>query len=118
MAINTIGQLEQFKPGTDDWEQYQERHAQYFVANGIEGEEKKRVVLLTVVGPQAYLLLSNLVAPTKPAEKTYAALTKAMLDHLKPKPLIIAERFQFHRRNQTEGEGISQRRTEEASRLL
>ena len=81
-------------------------------------EKKKRAVLLTVVGPQAYLLLSNLVAPTKPAEKTYAALTKAMLDHLKPNPLIIAERFWFHRRNQTEGEGISQRRTEEASRLL
>ena len=69
-------------------------------------EEKKRAVLLTVVGPQAYALLSNLVAPTKPAEKTYTALTNAMLDQLKPKPLIIVR---FHRRNQTEGEGISQK---------
>ena len=107
-TAGTIGQLEQFKPGTDDWEQYQERLDQYFVANGIEGEDKKRAVLLTVMGSQAYALLSNLVAPAKPGEKSYAELKKAMLDHLKPKPLVIAERFRFHRRNQTEGEGIAQ----------
>ena len=105
---NTIGQLEQFKPGTDDWEQYQERLEQYFVANSIEGEEKTRATLLTVIGPQAYSLLSNLVAPEKPKAKTYTELMKVMLDHLKPKPLIIAERFRFHRRSQAEGERIPQ----------
>ena len=40
MAGIPIGQVEQFKPSTDDWEQYHENLAQYFVANGIDAEEK------------------------------------------------------------------------------
>ena len=50
MAGIPIGQVEQFTPSIDDWEQYQERLAQYFVVNGIDAEEKKRAVLLPVIG--------------------------------------------------------------------
>ena len=38
----------------------------------------------------------------------YSELEKVMKDHLKPKPLIIAERFKFHRQNQREGETVAQ----------
>ena len=60
------------------------------------------------IGPKAYALLRNLVAPTKPHEKEYKELIDAMQAHLKPKPLTIAERFKFNRRKQQEGESIAQ----------
>ena len=62
---------------------------------------------LTVVGPAAYALLSNLLSPEKPASKTYEELIAVMKNHLKPKPLIIAEQFCFHRRNQADFESES-----------
>ena len=33
-----------------------------------------------------------------------AALTTALKDHYHPKPIVISERFSFHKRNQKEGE--------------
>ena len=103
MAHTTIGHVEPFQPGTDDWEQYEERLQQYFQANGLE-EDKKRAVFLTVIGAQTYSLLSSLVAPDKPSTKTYEDLTTVLKNHLKPKTLVIAERFKFHKRNQGENE--------------
>lgn len=107
MAQTIIGHVEPFQPGTDDWEQYEERLQQYFEANGLDGD-KKRAVFLTVMGAQTYSLLSSLVAPAKPATRTYDELVATLKDHLKPKPLVIAERFKFHRRNQGETETVAE----------
>ena len=90
-----IGQVEPFQLGTEDWEQYTERLEQFFLANGIDDDGKKLAVFLTVVGAKTYALLSNLVAPTKPAAKSYPELKEVLRAHLKPKPLIIAERFRW-----------------------
>ena len=70
--------------------------------------KKKVAVLLTVIGTKAYTLLRNIVAPDKPAAKEYDQLVEAFRAHLDSKPIIIAERFKFHRRNQREGESIAQ----------
>ena len=102
-----IGQVEAFQPGVDDWEQYTERLGQYFAANGIEDDDKKLAVFLTVVGAKTYTLLSDLLAPEKPATKSYIELVEVLKTHLKPKPVIIAERFHFHQRGQKEGESVS-----------
>ena len=48
-----------------------ERIDQYFIANGIDTEDMKRGILLTVIGGETYALLRNLVSPTKPADKTF-----------------------------------------------
>ncbi len=93
---------------SDDWVLYSERLDQFFVANGIEENANEVAVLLTVIGAKVYSLMRNLLVPTKPAEKSYAALVKVMKDHLKPKPLVIAERFKFHRQNQRDGETVAQ----------
>jgi hypothetical protein len=108
MATTQIGHLEPFEIGSDDWELYAERLDQSLLANGIDDDKKKVAVLVTVIGQKAYALLRNLVAPTKPHEKDYKSLLAAMKDHLKPKPLTIAERFKFNRRRQQEGESIAQ----------
>ena len=103
-----LGQVESFDPQVDDWVLYTERLEQYFVANGINEDKKKVATLLTVIGGKAYGLLRNLLAPVKPADRPFDHLVQTLRDHLKPKPLLIAERFRFHRRNQHEGETVAQ----------
>ena len=51
---------------------------------------------MTVVGSKTYSLLRSLVAPSL---KTFV--------HFEPKPLVIAERFLFHKRSQALGESIA-----------
>ncbi|KAL0147462.1 hypothetical protein M9458_057225, partial [Cirrhinus mrigala] len=59
------------------------------------------------IGGRAYALLRSLTAPVKPADVSFDNIVKTMQDHLAPKPLLIAERFRFHKRNQNEGESIA-----------
>ena len=47
MATGTIRQIEAFQPGADDWEQYTERIKQFFVANNVDTDERKRAVFLS-----------------------------------------------------------------------
>ena len=101
MAATLIGHVEPFQLGVKDWDQYTERLEQYSIANEIAAE-KNVAVLLTMVGAKTYSLLRDLIASTKPATKTDEELVAVIKAHLKPKPLIIAERFKFHCRNQGE----------------
>ena len=103
-----LGHVEPFNVQTDDWSLYTERLSQYFVANDITEDKKKVAVLLTVMGNKAYELLHSLLAPVVPSTKKYDELTAVLLGHLKPKPLVIAERFKFHHRNQRDGEKVAQ----------
>ncbi|CAL9694783.1 unnamed protein product [Knipowitschia caucasica] len=100
-----VGSIDPFDSTTDDWVEYTERVSQYFVANDIAAE-KHVAVLLSAMGGRSYGLLRSLTAPDKPSDKTFDELVKVMKEHLSPKPLLIAERFRFHKRNQHEGESI------------
>ena len=90
-----VGQVEAYQWGIEDWTQYVERLDQYFEANEITDEGKKRATFLTVVGGKTYSLLSNLLAPEKPSSQSYADLVRAVKEHIDPAPLVIAERFRF-----------------------
>ena len=70
-------------------------------------DDKKLAVFLTLVGSKTYMLLSGLIAPAKPVTKTYADLKAVLRQHLKHKPLVIAERFEFHRRVQVENKMVA-----------
>ena len=50
----TLGRVEEFDGNKDDWQQYVERLEHFFVANGIDGAEKKRAVFLSVIGSSTY----------------------------------------------------------------
>ncbi|XP_039602396.1 uncharacterized protein LOC120524631 [Polypterus senegalus] len=104
--MSYIGKIDIFDSSTEDWNMYVERLQQYFAANDIPAE-KHVPVLLSAMGGKAYGLLRSLTAPDKPAEKSFNDLVRVMRDHLSPKPLLIAERFRFHKRNQNEGETIA-----------
>ena len=59
-----------------------------------------------------YALLSDLLAPDKRSSKTVDQLTQVLVKHYEPKLVIIAERFQFHRRNQAITETVTEYKAE------
>ena len=63
--------------------------------------------MLTLVGSTTYEVIRSLLAPTLPQDKTYDEIVEVLKAHYAPKPMVIAERFHFHRRNQQNGETIS-----------
>ncbi|CAC5382937.1 unnamed protein product [Mytilus coruscus] len=90
----------------NNFEEYTERLEEYFLANEIDDDDKKRSIFLTVCGEKTYSLLRNLCAPAKPNTKTFDNLIEILTDHLRPKPLIIAERYKFHQRKQESHEKV------------
>ncbi|XP_014834021.1 PREDICTED: uncharacterized protein K02A2.6-like [Poecilia mexicana] len=102
-----VGKVEEFDSSSGDWESYIERVELYCDANDIE-DEKKSSVLLSLMGAKTYSLLRNLLSPAKPSSKSYKDIVDTLQKHLNPAPLVIAERFRFHKRNQTKDESISE----------
>ena len=106
MATRTtyLGAPEPFDPSSgDDWTLYSERFEHFLLANEIKDEQKLHH-LLALVGAQTFRLLTNLVAPKKPGELTYTEVKQKLTAHFKPKPITIAERFRFYKRQQRQGE--------------
>lgn len=97
--------MQEFEPETESISAYLERLQMFFDANNI-ADEKKVSVLLTVIGKNTFSLLRNLLAPTSPKDKSLEELTTVLKAHFEPKPLVIAERFDFYRRDQRAGESI------------
>ena len=100
-----LGNMEQFDLKSEDWREYTERLEQYFLANDID-EKKQTAVFLTVIGPETYGLLRNLLAPIKPSTKSVGELVHMLDKHLNPTPITIAERFKFYQRQQKEEESL------------
>ena len=65
-------------------------------------------MFLTAIGGATYKLLSNLLSPDAPKDKSLDELKSTLRAHLKPKPLTIAEHFKFYRRMQREGESVAE----------
>ena len=103
----TIGKLSEFSPEKEKICAYLEHVELFFTVNGIE-EDKQVPALVTAIGGETYELLRNLLAPDKPSTKTFAQLKAVLQRHFDPKPLVIAERFYFHRRCQQAGESIAE----------
>ena len=119
--MTSIGAIEHFSG--KDWELYAERLQEFLLANDL-GEiklkddnsnatvvkaraEKRRAVLLSVIGPATYSLLRNLVSPAKPSEKTFEDLVTALKDHYAPTPSVPVQRFKFQARIRKSGESIA-----------
>ena len=102
----TLGSLETFDLTTDTVAAYVERAELFFAVNNIPGE-KKVPVFLNAVGKQHYQLLANLFSPDRPASKPLAEIVATLKGHYEPKPIVIAERFNFHRRQQSGSETVA-----------
>ena len=94
---------------------YIERFDQFCIANDITDTdtiEKKKALLLSVIGSHAYSVLKALLAPSKPSSKKYNEICELMKQHVSPKPIVIAERYRFYHRKQKSGESVTQFLTE------
>ena len=61
-----------------------------------------------MIGSRTHALLSSLLAPTKPRDKSFKDLADTLRQHFYPKPIVIAERYHFYKRDQAAGESISE----------
>ena len=104
--MTTIWKIESFDDTKENWETYMERVEQFFLASDID-DDHKVPTLLSLIGGKTYTLQRDLLAPEKPATKSFQQIVTTLQEHLSPKPLEIAERFRFYKRNQHEGESIS-----------
>ena len=82
-----------------------ERVEQFFLASKID-EERQVPNLLSLIGSKMCTLLRDLLSPEKPATKSFQEIVTTLQQHLSRKPLEIAERFRFYKRNQREGETV------------
>ena len=71
-------------------------------------KEKRVPVFLTIIGKSTYALLRNLLQPSLPKDKTFEDITEILKKHYQPALSVIAERFQFHKRTQKEGESVAE----------
>ena len=102
-----FGRIDEFDAYSDqNWDEDIERLEHYFVANEVD-DACKRTILLTVCGHKTYSLIRSLVSPDELGDKTHAVFKVLIHNHLKPKALVIAERFKFHQRKQGDSESVS-----------
>ena len=64
--------------------------------------------LLTVIGARHFSLLKDLFLPEDVKAKSFEQISKVLVEHFEPKPLVIAERFRFYRRTQEEEESVTE----------
>ncbi len=106
-APRVLGNIQEFDPQVETITTYLERLELYFDANTVAAE-KKVSALLYGIGPKVYGVLRSLLAPTRPQDQTFDDLVTRLKAHYDPKPLVIAERFRFYKRNQSSTETIAE----------
>ena len=102
-----VGQVGEYVEGKEDIASYIERVELYFAANYVEKDHEVST-FLSLIGADAYGVLRNLLAPDRPKDKSFEVLKEILTAHYSPKPILVAERFKFHRRSQLESESIAQ----------
>ena len=101
---NTTNRFDPFDKG-EDIEEYFKRLEMFLSAQGIQ-RDKKVPHIISDIGSKAYAVLKNLLAPVAPKDSSLTNIMKALIDHYKPKPPVIGQRFIFHQPVQMPGESV------------
>ncbi|KAL0893511.1 hypothetical protein ABMA27_013707, partial [Loxostege sticticalis] len=107
----SVGQMREFDVRSGNWSSYVERLEMYFIVNKVV-DEFKLPTLISVMGEEAYDLLSTLASPQKPSVLTFKRAVELLSAHLQPKPSVLAERYKFRQRRQLSDESIADYVTE------
>ena len=103
----TIGSMAEYKMG-DDWNIYEERLNQYFIANSVTQADRKIAVLVTLIGQDAYKILKDLCDSMLPSAKTYEDLCTILKSQFSKKVSVFRERTEFYELRQSENESVNQ----------
>lgn len=79
---------------------------QYFITNGIQEDTKKVHCFRGRSLMNLYTI--SLLQQSQHQRNTRTHIVDVMIEHLWPKPLIIAKQFKLHKRNQASMETVSQ----------
>nr|CAI5842295.1 unnamed protein product [Callosobruchus analis] len=94
--LGLLGSLGTFDPKTSDFSVFQERLNQFFIANGITEEQRKKAILLNTLSEDCYVLIRNLCVPELPENKTSSELFTLLVEHFTPVKSYFSERMKFY----------------------
>lgn len=106
--VNLIGHLREFNPQVNEWTIFKPRLENYFQANTISTEEKKRAILLNILNEEAYKLVFSLCVPELPETKTYNALIGLLDEHYKSQIPVFANRIKFYQAVKSQTESVQE----------
>ncbi len=107
MATAYIGQISPYVPADQRWDIYLEQVNNFFDANDVKDEKKKRAMLLTSIGTAAYTAIRSLTAPKTPAETDWKIILELLSKHYLPPVNPIIERRDFYQRFRKPGETVA-----------
>ena len=105
-TMSSVGKIESFDPTQETFPCYVKRIKNFFSANEV-ADAKQKYVFLNSLGRKVYNLLSNLLSPAEPEEKSLDELITVLTKHFQPTTSVIAKRYSFHCRCQTPNESIA-----------
>ena len=73
--MTAIGKIESFDDTNENWETYAKRVKQFFLANNNIDDAHKVLTSLSLIGGKTYALLRDLLAPKKPATKSFQVVS-------------------------------------------
>ena len=105
-GVLSFGRISEFQPELESIETYEQRVRMFLQANDVT--DKAVPVLLSIIGASNFALLSSLLAPEKPADKTVDELLETLRAHFTQKRVTIVERYKFYNRSQGQDESAAQ----------
>ncbi|KAJ8934577.1 hypothetical protein NQ318_007063 [Aromia moschata] len=79
-----------------DWTDYKERLFDYFTANEINNDGRKREIFLSLLDEDAYRLMLTLCRPNRPETTPFSALVSLFDEHFALPLSVFAERYKFY----------------------
>ena len=67
----------------------------FFLVNGVTDENKKKVILLSAIGPTQFRLIKDLVQPENLDNKSFAQICGLLKNHHEPTPPLFLQRALF-----------------------
>ncbi|XP_049868244.1 uncharacterized protein LOC126368362 [Pectinophora gossypiella] len=104
----SFGILSVFDRDLQTWQTYKNRLEQWFIANDVKDEVKKRAILLSALSDGTYRLAADLALPKQLPNLPYEDITKLLDDHFTPKRTGFGDRYNFYTATQNIGETFTQ----------